>query len=489
MDSISRGFTSASQVTWPAQVAIVLPAVEDVYNSRSDVIVQRIDGLCAAQSARRLKRRDDQLEGFVDAEHVLSLCGQESEAGSRWVKTIVNDLRFLGSLQKDDVERVLKCCNLCEAILYIEQERIPDNLFDSCSPTTLYAKFKYSYKDSVASIVTTELVPGQSVEQVATSNLLSFVTVDPEFAKNNHFDGYAKYNLILMQKLLANPQMHCSSRGELAKLAKEIADFSLLLTREELEIIVEGDLRPRVTTDRYSNVVPYSKNNVETGVLGQDINGSYIKAANRLFIACQGPRKDTSFAFWQAVAFHGTKTVIALGPSTERQSEKFYDKYFIFDGELTLSDGTSIQKIGAESWTTWDIVVTVENVERNSSHCIIKRTFEVILPNGTKNRVQHLHCPTWQDMMGGDPRVLSELVQSIETTENPKIPIVIHCSAGIGRTGTLIAAADSNYQLTINPQKPIALLATIMQLRHQRYGAVQSLPQIEMLLNFIASKH
>lgn len=70
-----------------------------------------------------------------------------------------------------------------------------------------------------------------------------------------------------------------------------------------------------------------------------------------------------------------------------------------------------------------------------------------------------------------------------------KTPIVVHCSAGIGRTGTLISLY---FLLTFVDElvlagHPIALsvFGTVRSLREQRYGAVQTAEQYEFIYEFM----
>jgi len=398
---------------------------------------------------RRLQKRAEALERFCDAEHVKSLGGDAA-----FVRKVVYHPHFLGSLSTEDVKDLLKGQNPFVGIVYIDEEWIPTNLFDSTSPKDLVASLKVSFLNQDRLVVDCKLEPGQGVEEQCSS----FLEVDPAFTNNIFFKGFAQYNLLRMQH--ARPE--------------EVFGLTALLTREELDgTITKEDWRPLLSTDRYSNVLPYGKNCVQN----PDINGSYVQAGSRLFIACQGPRDATALSFWQTVASHRSETVIAIGPALERETEKFSEKYFMQEGPFRLEDGTTIEKSDLESAITWG--------EKKNTHWIITRTFILTLPNGTTRTVTHHHCPTWQDMKGGDIRVLTELVKRIEATQNPHSPILTHCSAGIGRTGTLLGAWHLYQQHMAHPNMPLCPLATIMQLRHQRYGAVQTPEQIDMLFRYI----
>jgi protein tyrosine phosphatase len=446
-----------------------------------------IVAFCQDLAKRRSLKKQNSNTRFSDMDHVQSICKIANEINSVFVQEIVNNPHFLGKLTQEDVTFILTEQQPHTGILYIEEEWIPTDLTDSCSPKTLYAQLKFSFINTNGSIVDIILAPGKSIESVCEDNSARFLEVDPHLKSNKFFNGFATCNLLLMQVLKVAPSDIYSNAKKIYSLTKTIHEACASVTREELDTVLADDLRRFKNTDRYTNVLPYAINCVETGVEGQDINGSYIRSGNRLFIACQGPSEHTVNAFWQAVVHHGTQTVIALGPSHERQSEKFSDKYFMLDTPLTLKDGTSIRKCGKDTALDWQFSIKkTGRPDTLLNHCIITRTFEIATPGLTKRTVKHLHCPTWQDMMGGDHRILVELIKSIEATPSKSTPIVVHCSAGIGRTGTLIAGYNVHHQFTTHPEKPIAPLATIMEHRHQRYGVVQSREQIEMILRYIS---
>ena len=58
-------------------------------------------------------------------------------------------------------------------------------------------------------------------------------------------------------------------------------------------------------------------------------------------------------------------------------------------------------------------------------------------------QVTHLQTKKWADLTAPeDTRIMLDMVQAISTISNAKDnpePILVHCSAGVGRTGTFIA--------------------------------------------------
>ena len=72
---------------------------------------------------------------------------------------------------------------------------------------------------------------------------------------------------------------------------------------------------------------------------------------------------------------------------------------------------------------------------------LLSRTIQVKEPNGSTWKVNQLQTVKWADLTAPeDTKILMDLVHKTrDLTVNTKHPIVVHCSAGVGRTGTFIA--------------------------------------------------
>jgi len=89
--------------------------------------------------------------------------------------------------------------------------------------------------------------------------------------------------------------------------------------------------------------------------------------------------------------------------------------------------------------------------------------------------VQQFHYLVWKDFMAPEHPVgiIRFIKRFNEVYSLEKGPILAHCSAGVGRTGTLVALDSLLEQL--NEEKCVNIFNTICDLRHQRNYLVQSL--------------
>jgi len=107
-----------------------------------------------------------------------------------------------------------------------------------------------------------------------------------------------------------------------------------------------------------------------------------------------------------------------------------------------------------------------------------------------KKEIVHIHYTGWPDFGApdsiGDIKTILKLVNNFQSKEeNKKSPILVHCSAGLGRSGIAIAAHIFEQQIKhkIITEFTVAHVVKIIeQLREQRPGMVQTYEQFEFLV-------
>ncbi|KAM3591984.1 uncharacterized protein V6R79_010785 [Siganus canaliculatus] len=187
------------------------------------------------------------------------------------------------------------------------------------------------------------------------------------------------------------------------------------------------------TKNRFINVLPYDRSRVKLNTPNPNVPCDYINANympghnnNREYIATQGPLPNTVNDFWRMIWEHRVKGVVMLANCIEAGRTKC-EQYW---------------PSGNNPSTYGNLEVTLASEQRSTNWTL--REFIVKQGNTSEERtVKHFHFTAWPDH--GIPQGTEDLIQfrrlmrqHIER-EASGAPTVIHCSAGVGRTGTIIA--------------------------------------------------
>lgn len=191
------------------------------------------------------------------------------------------------------------------------------------------------------------------------------------------------------------------------------------------------------------------------------INASYIdgyKEKNK-FIAAQGPKQETVNDFWRMVWEQRSATIVMLTNLKERKEEKCY-QYWPDQG----------------CWTYGNIRVCVEDCVVLVDYTIRKFCIHPQLPDSCKapRLVSQLHFTSWPDFgVPFTPIGMLKFLKKVKTL-NPSHagPIVVHCSAGVGRTGTFIVI-DAMMDMIHSEQK-VDVFEFVSRIRNQRPQMVQT---------------
>ena len=88
------------------------------------------------------------------------------------------------------------------------------------------------------------------------------------------------------------------------------------------------------------------------------------------------------------------------------------------------------------------------------------------LPESWVKNVKYLHVPT-EDFSAPDMEQIDEAVEFIRIRIENHEPVMVHCAAGIGRTGTILACYLVKYE-------KIPAKDAIQKVRKERPGSIQS---------------
>uniref|UniRef100_UPI00398EFDC7 receptor-type tyrosine-protein phosphatase C isoform X3 n=1 Tax=Pristiophorus japonicus TaxID=55135 RepID=UPI00398EFDC7 len=217
--------------------------------------------------------------------------------------------------------------------------------------------------------------------------------------------------------------------------------------------------------NRYVDILPYDYNRVQlspvAGEQGSDyINASFIDGFNesRKYIAAQGPKEETSDDFWKMV-WEQKATIIVMVTRCEEGKRPKCAQYWPTMDRQSKSFGDFIVRISDEKWCP---------------DYVIRKLFISHKKEKTPEReVTHIQFIRWPDHgVPEDPHLLLKLRQRVNAFRNLfSGPIIVHCSAGVGRTGSYIGI-DAMMQ-GHEAEGRVDIYGYIVQLRRQRCLMVQ----------------
>uniref|UniRef100_A0A8C0GHX6 Receptor-type tyrosine-protein phosphatase eta n=1 Tax=Chelonoidis abingdonii TaxID=106734 RepID=A0A8C0GHX6_CHEAB len=220
---------------------------------------------------------------------------------------------------------------------------------------------------------------------------------------------------------------------------KQQADSNCGFAEEYEELRSVGINQPKFAAEltenrrknRYNNVLPYDISRVKLSIQNHPaddyINANYMPGYNskKEFIAAQGPLPNTVQDFWRMIWEKNIYAIVMLTKCVEQgrtKCEEYWpDKGSNYYDDITV---TLVSECVLPEWTIRDFIVEGSNATESHS-------------------VRQFHFTSWPDH--GVPETTDllinfrHLVQENIRQNPPDSPILVHCSAGVGRTGTFIA--------------------------------------------------
>ncbi|XP_072260369.1 receptor-type tyrosine-protein phosphatase delta isoform X23 [Pyxicephalus adspersus] len=215
--------------------------------------------------------------------------------------------------------------------------------------------------------------------------------------------------------------------------------------------------------NRYANVIAYDHSRVLLsaieGIPGSDyINSNYIDGYRKqnAYIATQGPLPETFGDFWRMMWEQRSATVVMMTKLEERSRIKC-DQYW-------PSRGTETYGL---------IQVTLQDTVELATYCV--RTFALYKSGSSEKReVRQFQFTAWPDHgVPEHPTPFLAFLRRVKTCNPPDAgPMVVHCSAGVGRTGCFIVI-DAMLE-RIRHEKTVDIYGHVTLMRAQRNYMVQT---------------
>ncbi|ELT99897.1 hypothetical protein CAPTEDRAFT_124253, partial [Capitella teleta] len=257
----------------------------------------------------------------------------------------------------------------------------------------------------------------------------------------------------------------------------------------------EGQKAENRQKNRYKNILPFDHTRVQLrdgdpDVVGSDyINANIISVSDeeirhcphKSYIATQGCLQTTVQDFWRMVWQENCHIIVMTTKLVERGKNKCV-RYW------------PDEKEGVKEMPIYKAVLRLRRVNETSTTDYKLREFELTRENEApeKRIVWQYHFTAWPDQrVPSDPGPVLNFLQDINDKQEAHQdagPIIVHCSAGIGRTGTFIVIDTILSQIKEQGLDcEIDIQKSIQSVRAQRSGMVQTEAQYKFV--YLAVRH
>ncbi|KAL7598933.1 hypothetical protein Lser_V15G26065 [Lactuca serriola] len=227
--------------------------------------------------------------------------------------------------------------------------------------------------------------------------------------------------------------------------------------------------------NRYPDVVPYDSHRIVLDDMSSSsspmgyINASLITAEVNpsenisRFIATQGPLPETFEDFWEMILQNHCPAIVMLTRLVDADKIEKCGDYFQSENGLRLFDNN---------------IRTLTRTTTTTNTSLVLRDMVVNYEEGGPLPVFHIQYHEWPDHgVPNDTSAVRDIFRRLRQLPSSKGPILVHCSAGIGRTGTYCAIHNTIQRILIGDMSALDLVKTIATFRSQRMRMVQTFDQ------------
>ncbi|EGT57485.1 hypothetical protein CAEBREN_32118 [Caenorhabditis brenneri] len=268
------------------------------------------------------------------------------------------------------------------------------------------------------------------------------------FVQTQAYESFAAINVLFLQSILSS-----GVEGLIKEYTEVLVPF-IPVGYYERTIF---DQNTPLKKNRYKDVVCNDKTRVilNDGRSGDYIHANYLKGTKPLYILTQGPIKDSQIDMWRMVLQEGVAAICMLCELTENGRPKCEPYFPETEGQVLTFN---------------EITVTCTEYTLPDVHTQLKALTVLDRKTGKTHKLSHY-------------KIVTCVLRTHRILRKLNGPVVVHCSAGVGRTGTF-AAIEVGVQCLLNGKsfRPVDL---VKAMRHCRLQSVQMDTQYLMLVEAI----
>lgn len=281
-----------------------------------------------------------------------------------------------------------------------------------------------------------------------------------------------------LQKFLAHaeglhPSNNPTRENGFAKEFMQLKALSTQLKKEPKYSCRAGELECNRPKNRYKDILPFDYNRIKLPVIpgipeSDYINGNYVKGpdGNTSYLALQGPLPKTVDDFWRLIADHKCKIVIMVCKEVEMGKLKC-KRYWPESKDEKLKFGGLDISLISENVLGEGFLMRTMNMKSAKEEMMV-------------TQLQYTAWPDHDVPKSAEPLIeMNKTLSSLQGSK--KQQVLVHCSAGCGRTGTICAVDYAWTLLKMQKTDNFSVFDIVANLRRQRMAMVQTKEQYALV--------
>ena len=262
---------------------------------------------------------------------------------------------------------------------------------------------------------------------------------------------------------------------------KEFMEKNAIKEFDYLKLVIDNDQNHKLRLEqsnkycRYSSIITYKDNRVVLHSTNRYINASWIHIPLfKYFIATQGPLPHTIIDFWTMCDEYNVSLIVMLCNLKENNVDKCADYWHV-------------QNLG-------HLRIKLLEEKEDQKGIFIRR---ISLFNKLKNKEKifiQIHLTYWEDHKALDGGYFNKIIRIIQIIDGAKKksnnPCVVHCSAGVGRTGTFISLYNLYHEImqqifvTKNEVIAFSIFNLVRKMKEMRIFSIENENQFLLIYDF-----